>query len=366
MAYWEQKTEDQPKCVTACGHYEKETIYLEYLVKAKISALMKKYPSLEWLTYLIGDKENNIVKDMIIPNQKVTSGSVTEIQTDPNIQIMGVVHSHHGMGLKDFSGIDHNFINGNHDISILVWHGGMKAQKRTTLPCGSTITSEVNVEFFYENFNVGDWNDEADDKIHEGTYQYEAGEWEDGVFHPKPNQYVGPYTGPYSHTPVRTYAPRTPPRTHVPRYEDRTPLQPGQKWPVKKWDTGKRNSKKADDRAVTDAYNNYLDRIVYGTEDMVDLSEDGNNGDFSASELHDVEEHFRRIEENECGIKHSKNLPAIAGSRVPPPCAGVCKGTQEMSKRGETTEVCVEDAEAKKAEEEQENNSWPELGQSMP
>jgi hypothetical protein len=276
---WEQKKEDQPNCVKECGHCASETLYIDYYVKAKIDFLMEKYPNLEWLTYLIGDEKENIVRDMIIPPQKVSSGSVTDIETNPHIKIMGVAHSHHGLGLRDFSHTDHEYINSNHDLSILVWHGGIKAQKRVKLPCGSVFIANMSIKFFHESIDPGAWDKEAEENIKEKTYQ-----------------------------------------TYVPGYGHYLNHYQGQNWDgwgshYKETNEEKNENKKKENERprVPRNYDDYLDALVYGDETLVSFENENEvvglaDGPSDA----EVEAHFRRIEERECGIVKSLGPPKKA------------------------------------------------------
>jgi hypothetical protein len=175
---WEQKEEAKPECVKSCGRAPVvEDIYLDYYVFAKIEVLMKKYTNLEWLAYLIG--EDNIVRDIYIPKQKVTGAAVNDIEGNPEIPIIGVVHSHHHLGLHSFSGTDHAYINDNHALSILVWHEkdgsvGINGQKKVTLDCGANMIVPIKIIYFHPELNEPEWVAEAESNIQEKVYTYTA------------------------------------------------------------------------------------------------------------------------------------------------------------------------------------------------
>jgi len=277
---WEQKKEDKPVCVKHCSLAdEEELIYLDYYVMAKINYLMKKYQNLEWLAYLIG--HDNIVEDFYIPKQQVTGSNVTDIEGDPTIQIMGVIHSHHHMGLHSFSGTDHAYINDNHDLSILVWHGGMNGQKRVKLPCGSTMIVPIRVAFYHPDLNEAELEKEAADNISEKTYNY---------------------TYQKGHTPGYGYRPAPaeggvylPPATEGKVYNNVTPLTAAEK------KTESSESNYGDRNAATGKrdflYEDYLDQLVYDCESVQETCAE----DFPLSD-EEVEAHFERIESRECGI----------------------------------------------------------------
>ena len=116
-------------CETVCGEVTiHNDISLSLSCIAKISYLMKKFPSTEWSGDLIGTetKDGFSIVDIEIPPQEVTATTVTPNRTSVNPNMVGVIHSHHSMGLF-FSSTDTEFANANHRVSVLV------AQKPTIL-----------------------------------------------------------------------------------------------------------------------------------------------------------------------------------------------------------------------------------------
>lgn len=145
-------------CVTACSKVpEKVNIWFHPLAKRKVDTLMKEYSAIEWLAYLLGQKGTREVEDIFVPDQSISTARVDDIECEEynNLSIIGVIHSHHSMG-HSFSGTDHDYINGNHDISIVVSHSGLAGQFRYKTPCGSYKIIEVNVRL---KVNL-DFNDE--------------------------------------------------------------------------------------------------------------------------------------------------------------------------------------------------------------
>lgn len=139
--YWDSGL----KMLSACGQApESITVFIKPTVKRKIDILMDKYKSREWLAYLIG--KDFIIEDMVFPKQVATAGSVNDIEFPSDIKdkIIGVIHSHHTMG-SFFSGTDHEYINGNHDISIVVSHQAIAGQVRWTTPCGGKMKVNAKV-----------------------------------------------------------------------------------------------------------------------------------------------------------------------------------------------------------------------------
>ena len=118
---------------------------------------MKEYSSIEWLAYLLGKTGTRDVEDIFVPDQSISTTRVDDIECEEynNLSIIGVVHSHHSMG-HTFSGTDHDYINGNHDISIVISHSGLAGQYRYKTPCGAYKIVEANVRL---KVNL-DFNDE--------------------------------------------------------------------------------------------------------------------------------------------------------------------------------------------------------------
>ena len=171
--YWEN---DEIQYVEACSKSPKEIdVYISDLVKYKIDILMKKFPSLEWLAYITGTINDNsyIVKDLYIPKQVVTGVDVHVDSSDTiTTPIIGILHSHHNMSLR-FSGIDHDGVNKNHDVSLLVTHKGMIGQVRTITECGSYIIVPANIKPYFEvSMNDDEFQTELDEKISEIKQHY--------------------------------------------------------------------------------------------------------------------------------------------------------------------------------------------------
>jgi len=169
--------ETEVDCVNACGKAPSEiTIYMMPLVKEQIEALMKEYKNIEWLAYLVGewkDAETPIVKELFVPDQKVTAGSVTDIDCPEHndLSIIGVIHSHHNMG-HNFSQTDEDWINMNHNISIVVSHTGMAAIVRWRTPCGSLMKLTAKTKLWYSvDFDSKGFLDEAKKKIKRDVVQ---------------------------------------------------------------------------------------------------------------------------------------------------------------------------------------------------
>ena len=176
--YWEAEIE----CVEACSKAPGEiVIWVRPLAKVKIDALMEKFPSIEWFSYLLGEvKESYIVNDIYIPKQTVTSTSVDEIDAPDfnKLPVIGALHSHHGMG-NGFSGTDHKYVNGNHNISLVISKDGVAGQVRWNTPCGALKIVDAKVKPLMEvDFDKDEFLKVETEKIGKKTYtptNYNAG-----------------------------------------------------------------------------------------------------------------------------------------------------------------------------------------------
>lgn len=162
--YWENETKE----VTCSEVEKKNSVFITEKVARKVSFLIRKFPSIEWSGDLIGyeDEKGFVVLDFEIPPQKVTSTTVTPERKSMPKDCIGVIHSHHSMGLG-FSGTDKEFANGNHTVSILVakescmlgWKS--KATVKVKTPCGKQARFDANVLLVdYEGEDKA-WEDEA-------------------------------------------------------------------------------------------------------------------------------------------------------------------------------------------------------------
>lgn len=215
---------------------KKQKVLIDLFVKRKINALMKKYPSIEWLAYLMGDKEKDPyhVLDIYIPDQEVTATTVDNIQCPEfnELPIIGVIHSHHGMG-NGFSGTDHEWINQNHNISLCIAKSGIAGQVRMTTPCGALkiIEADIRVKYPDDEFDFDKWVGEETKKIKTRTYQSNyynknqnwVGGWSGGG-----NRVKGYHKGVPGWWQGNTFYPENPP---VPAGERKVPRQSSQSSP---------------------------------------------------------------------------------------------------------------------------------------
>jgi hypothetical protein len=150
-------------------------VWIEPLAKVKIDALMEEYRTQEWLAYLLGDKEDMTIKDIFIPEQTATAARVDDIECSEfnNLSVIGVIHSHHGMG-TGFSHTDQTYVNQNHDISLVVAHSGIAGQVRSKVPCGAMMVTDAKIKmcFNVDGFEKDKFIDKVKNNIKKPTYHY--------------------------------------------------------------------------------------------------------------------------------------------------------------------------------------------------
>ena len=150
---------------------KKKVIWLKRLAKLKVDALMNKFKDQEWLAYLIG--EDNRVEDLFVPEQMADHSFVGNVKCEEynSLRIIGVMHSHHNMKMDDFSGHDDDFINSNHNISLLVNLNGptgykITGQSRVEVPCGALYIVPVDVKLDLEvEFDKKAFLEEIEQKV---------------------------------------------------------------------------------------------------------------------------------------------------------------------------------------------------------
>ena len=162
--FWEVKID----CVTACSKTENEIdVFMSKQARNVAMSYMKWAKNREWLAYLIGNKDENgfYVYDLYLPDQRTSSVLVDKVVAEKynELKIIGVIHSHHEMGAGDadkpsFSGHDTNFINGNHDLSLLAGrndNGGFKIVgiARAKTPCNALMKIKANVKAMKEELS---------------------------------------------------------------------------------------------------------------------------------------------------------------------------------------------------------------------
>jgi len=160
-------------CVEACSKApENITVWFLPLAKRKVDALMNEYKNIEWLAYLLGKKGEMDVEDIFVPDQSISTARVDEVECSEynNLSVIGVIHSHHGMG-TGFSGTDNDWINQNHNISLCIAHSGIDGQFRYKTPCGAFKIIPVNVRLKVNlDFNDSEFIESVKDKLVKKTF----------------------------------------------------------------------------------------------------------------------------------------------------------------------------------------------------
>lgn len=160
--FWEVKID----CVTSCSKVEKEIdVFMSKNCRSKAMMFMRWAKSREWLAYLIGEKKEDgyYIHDLYLPDQRTSATLVDKVVAEEynNLNVVGVIHSHHEMGAGDedrpsFSGHDDDFINSNHNLSLLAGRdrktGGFKVVgiARIETPCGGLMKIKANVKAMVE------------------------------------------------------------------------------------------------------------------------------------------------------------------------------------------------------------------------
>lgn len=164
--HWEVKLD----VVKACGKGPtRKVVWIGRIAKLKIDALMGKFKNQEWFAYLLGDEMR--VKDLYIPEQSATGAFVGDIENDEynKLPVIGAIHSHHHMGI-DMSGHDHEFVNSNHNISLLVNRNRdgqrITGQVRIKVPCGALYITDADVRLDLEvEFDKKKFMEEIAEKV---------------------------------------------------------------------------------------------------------------------------------------------------------------------------------------------------------
>lgn len=148
-------------CVTACSKApESGYVFLSAITRKKMKLFMKWAKHQEWLAYLVGKwLANNTVEivDLMLPNQNANQTLVSKVESEEynKVSVVGVIHSHHEMGHGSknnpgFSGHDEQFINSNHNVSLLVSTKGIAGHIRVKTPCGAFMRINATIKHMDE------------------------------------------------------------------------------------------------------------------------------------------------------------------------------------------------------------------------
>lgn len=121
-----------------CGHIdgnvEEGKLYIPYHIHCEWLYIMGMMDNKEWGAVFSIDS-NRTVNGYEIPKQEVTSVSVTFKE---ELGRKGMIHSHHNLGLRDFSSQDDKQARNLYDISLIIYNGGYTGCEKVKLPCGGT------------------------------------------------------------------------------------------------------------------------------------------------------------------------------------------------------------------------------------
>ncbi len=162
--FWEVEQD----VVKACSKCDKAVdVFMNIASRRKAMLYMKWAGAREWLAYLVGEKVNENeyhITDLYLPDQRTCATLVDNVDTAEFNQhsIVGVIHSHHEMGAgtadnPGFSGHDDNFINSNHNLSLLAGRDSVSrgfkivGLARVTTPCGAFMQVKANVRSMVED-----------------------------------------------------------------------------------------------------------------------------------------------------------------------------------------------------------------------
>ena len=156
-------------CIDDCHHKsEKTKMQLSLDVYLKLEHLQKTFPDVEFLVYGNAEQQPDnggifLIKDITIPKQKVGMGSIDDVQCEGHWNT--VIHKHPGDTPGGFSRDDDEYVNMNHDFSLLI--GSKDLSKimgvgRKKTDCGKWIrvplditleVPEISDKFFLSSLN---------------------------------------------------------------------------------------------------------------------------------------------------------------------------------------------------------------------
>ena len=150
-------------------------VTMDFLVYQKAMALTSEMGNIEWLGYLKGfpTEDGYHIDGMVIPKQTVDSVSVEVDEGLVDNDIIGTIHSHHGMGTF-FSNTDHDYIGSNNPIMLVIAsNGNAKCAVRHTLACGNFILIDADFEVLHiDNPEIKDFITDALTKVTKKVFVY--------------------------------------------------------------------------------------------------------------------------------------------------------------------------------------------------
>ncbi len=108
-------------CIDACPHTEGIQMNISADVYYKLRHLQELFRNVEFVVYANAEKQEDgtyFVADIVIPKQKVGMASVDDIEIDRHYNT--IIHKHPGDSPGNFSHVDKEYANSNHDFSLLI------------------------------------------------------------------------------------------------------------------------------------------------------------------------------------------------------------------------------------------------------
>jgi proteasome lid subunit RPN8/RPN11 len=136
-------------------------------------ALTNEMGGTEWLGYLKGfpTEDGFHIDGMVIPKQTVNSVSVEVDEGLTDEDIIGTIHSHHGMGAF-FSSTDNDYIGSNNPVMLVITsNGSAKCAVRHTLACGNFMLIDAEFEVLHaDNPEIKEFITDALTKVTKKVY----------------------------------------------------------------------------------------------------------------------------------------------------------------------------------------------------
>lgn len=138
-------------CIDDCHHKsEKIKLCISLDTYLKLEHLQKAFADVEFLVYANAELQTDgafLIKDIIIPKQTVGMASVDDVQCDNHFNT--VIHKHPGDAPGGFSRDDEEYVNMNHDFSLLIGSKNLSnvigvGRKKTD--CGRWIRIPLDID----------------------------------------------------------------------------------------------------------------------------------------------------------------------------------------------------------------------------
>lgn len=169
-----------------CPHHKKAAVKINFppLIWKRVIRLTQELDT-EWLGYLKATKVKQAkgiqwnVTELVVPPQEATMSKVDPTET---VDAPGVIHSHAGGGAF-FSGTDDEYINKNHEFSIVVNKSeNCAAVGRLLLPCKALTLVDAKVFVDHEPSEADEWIEAAKKNVSKKVFTPVVRQWGDSSF----------------------------------------------------------------------------------------------------------------------------------------------------------------------------------------